>query len=76
MEWLVPIAVAIIGGPVVVLLQQLRKENTEQHAESRELLKRVADRVETVDEKLTDHIDWHLKKPVRSKANGSKKETA
>lgn len=74
MEWLVPIAVAVIGGPVVVLLQQLRKENTEQHAESRELLKRVADRVETVDEKLTSHIDWHLTKPVRSRANGSKKE--
>jgi hypothetical protein len=74
MEWLVPIAVAIIGGPVVVLLQQLRKENTEQHAESRELLKRVADRVEAVDEKLTGHIDWHLTKTPRSKANGSKKE--
>jgi hypothetical protein len=62
MEWLVPIAVAIIGGPIVVLLQQLRKENTEQHAESRGLLERVADRVEKVDEKLDGHINWHLEK--------------
>jgi uncharacterized membrane-anchored protein YhcB (DUF1043 family) len=62
MEWLVPIIVAVIGGPIVVLLQQLRKENTEQHGESRALLERVADRVDKVDEKLDGHIDWHLKK--------------
>jgi hypothetical protein len=62
MEWLVPIIVAIIGGPIVVILQQLRKENTQQHAESRGLLERVADKVEKVDEKLDGHIDWHLKK--------------
>ena len=74
MEWIVPIVVAVIGGPAVVLLQQLRKENTQQHGESRALLERVADRVEKVDEKLTGHIDWHLKKPTRSKANGSEKE--
>lgn len=66
MEWLVPIAVAVIGGPVVVLLQQLRKENTQQHAESRSLLERVADRVDKVDEKLDGHIQWHLKKPATS----------
>lgn len=62
MEWLVPIVVAIIGGPIVVILQQLRKENTQQHAESRGLLERVADRVEKVDEKLDGHINWHLEK--------------
>lgn len=63
----VPLIVAIISGPVVVLLQRLRKENTEQHAESRSLLERVADRVDKVDEKLDGHIDWHLKK---EKTNG------
>jgi uncharacterized membrane-anchored protein YhcB (DUF1043 family) len=70
MEWLVPIIVAVIGGPIVVLLQQLRKENTEQHGESRALLERVADRVDKVDEKLDGHIDWHLKK---EKTNGKPK---
>jgi len=65
-EWIVPVVVALIGGPVVVLLQQLRKENTEQHAESRSLLERVADRVDKVDEKLDGHIQWHLKKPAAS----------
>ena len=74
MEWLVPIVVAFVGGPLVVLVQQLRKENTQQHGESRALLERVADRVEKVDEKLDGHIEWHLNKPTRSKANASKKE--
>ena len=74
MEWLIPVVVAVITGPVVVLLQQLRKENTEQHAESRSLLERVADKVEKVDEKLDGHIEWHLKRTSRSKADGSKKE--
>lgn len=58
----VPVVVAIISGPIVVLLQRLRKENTEQHAESRTLLELVANRVEKVDEKLDGHIDWHLQK--------------
>jgi hypothetical protein len=73
MEWLVPIIVALIGGPLVVLIQQLRKENSEQHGESRALLERVADRVDRVDEKLDGHIEWHLKKTTRSKSNGSEK---
>ena len=59
---IVPIVVALISGPIVVILQKLRTENTEQHAESRLLLERVADRVEKVDEKLDGHIDWHLNK--------------
>lgn len=65
MEWLVPLAVAIIGGPLVVVVQSLRKENTSQHAEARELLKMVASKVDKVDDKLDGHINWHLKKPTR-----------
>ena len=62
MEALVPILVAIIGGPVVVILQKLRKENTSQHAESRQLLSIVVDKVDKVDNKLDGHITWHLDK--------------
>ena len=65
MEWLVPVAVAVIGGPLVVVVQSLRKENTSQHAEARELLKMVASKVDKVDDKLDGHINWHLKKPTR-----------
>ena len=67
MEWLVPIVVAVIGGPLVVVVQKLRSENTSQHAESRELLYKVAYKVDKVDEKLDGHIDWHLHKPRRKK---------
>ena len=56
---LVPIAVAIISGPIVVLLQKLRKENADQHAEGRILLRNVAHKVDKVAEKLDQHIGWH-----------------
>jgi hypothetical protein len=60
MEWLVPIAVAVITGPVVVLLQKLRQENTSQHAESRGLLEHLVVKVDLIDDKLDDHIqDGH-----------------
>jgi len=65
MEWLVPIAVAVIGGPVVVVLQKLRNENTAQHAEARDLLKVVSNKVDKLDDKLDGHIHWHLSKSRR-----------
>lgn len=55
----VPIIVAIISGPIVVMINKLRKENTEQHAEARQLLKRVANKVDKVGSKLDEHIGWH-----------------
>ena len=66
-EWLVPVAVALIGGPLVVVVQSLRKENTSQHAEARELLKMVAGKVDKVDDKLDGHISWHLSRTRKPK---------
>lgn len=60
MEWLIAIIVAVIGGPLVVIIQTLRKENTSQHAESRDLLNLVVSKVDKVDNKLDGHISWHL----------------
>ena len=54
MEWLVPIAVAIIGGPIVVLIQSFRKESSEQHGV-------LAGKIDKIADKLDGHIDWHLK---------------
>jgi len=71
MEWLVPVAVAVIGGPLVVVVQSLRKENTTQHAEARELLKMVAGKVDKVDDKLDNHISWHMAKTRRKKIDES-----
>jgi hypothetical protein len=57
--WWVPIVVAIITGPVVVVLQRLRKENTEQHMENGSLLRHIGDKVDRIGEKLDHHIGWH-----------------
>lgn len=59
MDWWVPILVAVITGPVVVLLQKLRSENTVQHAESRNLLEHLVIKVDNIDDKLDNHIDNH-----------------
>lgn len=55
----IPVIVATISGPLVVVIQKLRKENTQQHAEGRALLERVADKVDSVGQKLDEHIGWH-----------------
>lgn len=66
MEWLVPIIVAVITGPVVVVLQKLRRENTEQHAENGLLLRSIGRRVDRIGEEvhevageLREHLGWH-----------------
>lgn len=56
---IVPIVVAVIGGPIVVLLSKVRSENSSQHAEARTLLKQVATKVDKVGTKLDEHIGWH-----------------
>lgn len=59
---------AVITGPVVVILQKLRKENTSQHAESRGLLEHLVIKMDKVDDKI-DHLeqrfDNHINQPVK-----------
>ena len=55
----VPIIVAIIMGPVVVVLQKLRKENTDQHNEGKILLRTIGNKVDRIGSKLDNHIGWH-----------------
>jgi hypothetical protein len=55
----VPIVVALIMGPIVVILQKLRKENTDQHAEGRILLRMIGSKVDKVATKIDNHIGWH-----------------
>jgi uncharacterized membrane-anchored protein YhcB (DUF1043 family) len=58
----VTLVVAFIVGPLGVIINNLRKENSSQHAESRELLQQVIKTVDKVDNRLEGHIDWHLTK--------------
>jgi hypothetical protein len=58
----VPIVVAIISGPLVVVLQRLRKENSEQHAQGQILLRVLGRKVDELGTKIDGHIGWHKAK--------------
>jgi hypothetical protein len=69
--WWVPIVTAVITGPVVVILQKLRKENTSQHAESRGLLEHLVVKIDKVDDKidrLEDRFETHINQPNKEKS--------
>jgi len=59
--WWVPIVVALITGPLMVLMKRFDRRNTEQHADNQRVLLRIEDKVNHIDERLDDHIDYHLK---------------
>jgi uncharacterized membrane-anchored protein YhcB (DUF1043 family) len=59
-SWIVPIVVALIGGPLMILFARFDKRNTEQHGENMKILQRVETKVDKVDDRLSGHIDWHL----------------
>ena len=63
----VPILVAVIGGPIMWLLRRLERSNTDQHDSNMRELTRVARSVERVDEKMDRldqridaHLEWHV----------------
>lgn len=64
MEWFVPVLVALIGGPLVVLIQKGRKENSIDHAQVMGMLKETKTSIDKVDTKLDGHIDWHMNRKV------------
>ena len=61
-DWIVPIVVAVIGGPLVILIQQFRKESSEQHGV-------LAGKIDKINDKLDSHIDWHMSKTRRKKSD-------
>jgi hypothetical protein len=66
-DLLVPILVAVIGGPLVVLIQQFRKESSEQHGV-------LAGKIDKIADKLDNHIEWHVTK-TRKQNVKTKKES-
>lgn len=58
--WWVPIVVAVITGPLVVLLRRFDKRNTEQHGANMQVLERIEVKVDKIDDRLDGHIDWHM----------------
>lgn len=57
-------AVAILGpgGVIVALIEKTRRENNRDHAKNAVLLQQIDKKVDKMDERITDHITWHLDK--------------
>lgn len=60
MEWITPILVAIIGGPVMYLLSRLDRSNKSQHDEISKKMDRIAIDISDVRKELHEHVNWHL----------------
>ena len=61
MNWLGLLGLVLApGGVIVVLLERTRRENNADHARNSNLLKRIDSKVDRIDERLDDHIEWHL----------------
>lgn len=61
-SWIVPIVVALIGGPLMLLFARFDKRNTQQHGANMKVLERIESKVDQVDERVSGHIDWHAHK--------------
>ena len=60
-EMWVPIVVALITGPLVVILAKFDKRNTAQHGANMEVLQSIEIKIDKIDDRLDGHIDWHYK---------------
>lgn len=59
------IVVALIGASVtliVTLIELTRRQNNKDHASNADKLDRIADKIDTVDSRLGNHIEWHAHK--------------
>jgi len=58
-EIVVPILVAIISGPLLIIMNKVRKENSAQHGEAQILMRVLGRKVDRIGEKIDGHIGWH-----------------
>lgn len=59
------IIVALIGASVtliVTLIEVTRRQNNKDHASNADKLDRIADKLDTVDSRLGNHLEWHIHK--------------
>ncbi len=60
-----PVAVALIGGPLMIVFRRFDRRNTEQHGENLGVLKSIEGKIEKLDTRMDDHIEWHMSKKDR-----------
>ena len=68
MEWITPLLVALIGGPVILILSRLDRTNKQQHDAISEKVDRIDSNVDELRVDLHDHIVWHLKRDDKEEA--------
>lgn len=59
MEWIVPVSVAVIGGPLMWALHRFDRRNTYQHGENLTMLSKIEKKIEKIDDRIHEHITWH-----------------
>lgn len=69
--WIVPIAVALIGGPVMFFLRTFDKRNTDQHAENKKVLDLVLTGQDRIESKIDGHIAWHAESAPKESSHAS-----
>lgn len=69
-EAVIAVVVALItaGIPAVVALRRWRSENAEQHGRSMAVLERIDVKIDKIDDRLDQHIDWHAHGGPRNEA--------
>lgn len=68
----VPIAVALIGGPMMWGLRRFDKRNTSQHNKGMDALYQIEHKVDGLRHDFSDHIQWHLEDKAPKKSRSSK----
>ncbi len=63
MDWGVVLAALLtaVGGIITTLLMTFRKENRQDHETVMETIERIGGKLDRLDTKLGEHIDWHFK---------------
>lgn len=59
------IIVALIGGSVtliVTLIEVTRRQNNKDHASNADKLDKISDKIDRVDSRLGNHLEWHINK--------------
>jgi uncharacterized FlaG/YvyC family protein len=59
------ITVALLGSATALILgflEYMRRENNNDHASNSEKLDQVITKIDKVDSRVSDHIEWHLDK--------------
>ena len=54
MNWLSPIVVAMIGGPLMYFLRRLDRNNTSQHGQNIEVLKEIKETIKEIKQDVVD----------------------